>query len=91
MADIDGDGLADIVPAPRRSSYGGAAASSTGGLLFHKNLVASAAFSTILLDAGNYYDVRLVDVNLDGTLGASRWDGRRCARGSTASREPAGR
>ena len=70
-ADVDGDGRADVVHAGASglTPYGGGAASTTGGLLLHMNLGGTPpAFSTVSLDAGNYYDVKFVDVNLDGRL-----------------------
>src|SRR5205814_604058 len=71
VADIDGDGLADIVHAGASGlvPFGGATGSTTGGLLFHKNLGGNpVTFSTVSLDSGNYYDVKLVDANPDGTI-----------------------
>jgi hypothetical protein len=70
-ADVNGDGFADII----HSGSGAITAvyntttSTTGGLILHMNLgTTSPTFSTLVLDSGNYTDVKFVDVNVDGKL-----------------------
>lgn len=71
VADVNGDGLADLV-------HSGSAAitavyntttSTAGGLTLHMNLGGAVpAFGSLVLDGGNYTDVKFVDVTLDGKL-----------------------
>ena len=70
-ADVNGDGFADLV----HSGSGAITAvystttSTTGGLIFHLNLGSTTpSFSTLVLDGGNYTDVKFVDANVDGKL-----------------------
>ncbi len=70
-ADVNGDGFADII----HSGSGAITAvyntttSTTGGLILHMNLgTTSPTFSTLVIDSGNYTDVKFVDVNVDGKL-----------------------
>jgi hypothetical protein len=68
-ADLDGDGRADVVHcgAAGLAVYSGGATSTNGGLILHMNLGGSPpTFGSSTLDTGNFYDVKLADVNSDG-------------------------
>jgi hypothetical protein len=68
VADLNGDGRADIVHCGasgfRPNNYY-ASTSTVGGLELLIN-TGSLAFTTTSLDTGNYYDVEIADVNTDG-------------------------
>jgi hypothetical protein len=67
--DVNGDGLADIVHsgASSFSAYPGGPSSTTGGLQLLMN-AGGLSFTTVNLDSASYYDVKFVDVNVDGQL-----------------------
>jgi hypothetical protein len=70
-ADVDGDGLADLVHsgASGVQPYSGGAASTAGGVHLLKNLGGNPpTFALTVLDTSNAYDVKLADVNVDGKL-----------------------
>jgi hypothetical protein len=68
-ADLNGDGRADIVHSGAAGfvAYGGSPSSTNAGVHLLMNLGGSPpTFSTTVLDAGSYYDVKIADVNADG-------------------------
>jgi hypothetical protein len=71
VADVNGDGLADIVHAGSsgQTFHSGSPSSTNPGLILHMNLGGSPpTFGAATLDAGSYYDVKFADVNVDGKL-----------------------
>lgn len=70
-ADVNNDGYADVVhcgSAAITAVYS-TITSTAGGLILHLNLgTSSPSFSTVVLDGGNYTDVKFVDANVDGKL-----------------------
>jgi len=69
--DLNGDGLADVVHcgASGVQACSGAASSTAPGLHLLMNSGGSPlSFASTVLDSTSLYDVKLVDVNLDGTL-----------------------
>src|SRR5262245_10067960 len=69
--DLTGDGLAEIVHAgaagfqPYNFSGFASTVSTTGGLHLLRN-DGGLTFTTVVLDSGNWYDVKIADVNVDG-------------------------
>ena len=71
VADVNGDRRADLVHAGSASvtAVANTTTSSAGGLIFHRNLGGSPpAFSSTLLDGGNWTGVKFCDVDTDGDL-----------------------
>lgn len=71
VADVDGDGFADIVHCGYAGMqvYSGSATSTNAGLAFFRNLgTPTPTFAVSTLDTGSFVDVRFVDVNVDGRL-----------------------
>jgi hypothetical protein len=72
VADVDGDGFADLVHSGTsgQNYVYNTTASTAAGLIFHRNLATSPVptFGTTLLDSGSYSDVKFADVNVDGKL-----------------------
>ena len=70
-AEMTGDGRADIIHcgASGLTPYSGASTSTNGGLVLLKSAGGSPpTFTSTMLDGGNFYDCKFVDVNLDGKL-----------------------
>lgn len=71
VADVNGDGLADLVHAGSAAitAVYNTTTSTSGGLVLHLNLGGAVpTFSTLVLDGGNFTDAKFVDVNADGKL-----------------------
>ena len=70
-ADISGDGLAEIIHCGANgyvsNSYSSGATSTAGGLRYYKNN-GGLSFTETILDSGNFYDCKFVDLNVDGKL-----------------------
>ncbi len=69
--DVNGDGKADVVHcgASGMSTYAGSIVSTTGGVIYHRNLgTTPVTFASQTLSVGNFTDVKFADVNTDGTL-----------------------
>ena len=69
VADLNGDGKPDLVHcgAASMTVYSGGPTSTNGGLILHLNQGGSPpTFGSTTLDGGNFYDVKLADVNGDG-------------------------
>ena len=70
-ADVDGDGLADVIHsgAAGIQVYSGSPVSTAGGLVLLRNQGGSPpTFIAQTLDVGNWYDVKFADVNVDGRI-----------------------